>query len=364
MSIWRFSDWIVAVPPEHRVTLGEGNTPLIRSRSIGPKLGLNSLYFKIESSNPTGSYKDRFAAVAISHTLAEGKQRCIATSSGNTGSALAAYCAAAQLNCRIVVVESAPGAKLKQMLAYGAELARVERFGLDSKVTDETMACLERQAQAPGMALQISAFRFSPAGMSGVQSISYELAEQLPNGIDHVFCPAGGGGLTLAVARGFSRLVAEGRLGRSPSIHCVQPQGNNTIAGPLSDGSTRAQAVACSTGISGLQVPNVIDGDEVIAACRACGGTGMLVQDAQVWSSQSRLAREEGIFCEPAAATSLVGVLEAADARLIGKDQFVVCLITGIGFKDPTSIDRMASISECERIAHIDLEQWLNGPRL
>src|SRR5689334_16060419 len=87
MSIWRFCDGIVEVPPEHRVTLGEGNTPLVRSHNIGPKLGLPNLYFKVESANPTGSYKDRFAAAAISHMLAKGQRRCLATSSGNTGSA-------------------------------------------------------------------------------------------------------------------------------------------------------------------------------------------------------------------------------------------------------------------------------------
>src|SRR5262245_51256669 len=132
MSIWSFSAGLPDVPPSCRITLGEGHTPLVRSRRLGPTCGLANLFFKVESAGPTGSYKDRFAAVAISDMLANNQRLCLATSSGNTGSALAAYCAAAGIACRILIVETAPQAKLKQMLAYGANLATVKGFGLDS----------------------------------------------------------------------------------------------------------------------------------------------------------------------------------------------------------------------------------------
>ena len=98
MSIWKYHDRLPAIPESARLTLGEGMTPLVRSRRIGPSVGLSNLYFKVETTNPTGSYKDRFAAMGISHMVAEGKRRCFATSSGNSGSALAAYCAVA--DCR------------------------------------------------------------------------------------------------------------------------------------------------------------------------------------------------------------------------------------------------------------------------
>ena len=109
MSIWRWADRFAAdTPAASRITLGEGNTPVVRSRHLGPAIGATELYFKIEANNPTGSYKDRFAAAAVSDMLAKGLNRCIATSSGNTGSALAAYCAAAGIGCEIAVVETAP----------------------------------------------------------------------------------------------------------------------------------------------------------------------------------------------------------------------------------------------------------------
>jgi threonine synthase len=190
--------------------------------------------------------------------------------------------------------------------------------------------------------------------MNGVQTIGYELIEQaaqMGRPIDHVFSCAGGGGLTLAVTRGLARAVEQAGSGRSPAVHCVQPEGNNTMAGPLRDGLDRAQACACTPRIGGLQVPSVLDGDAVIAACRAGGGTGYLVQDEEVWNVQARLAREEGIFCEPAAAVPLAGALQAAQNGDIDPDATVVCLVTGIGFKDEVSVDAMVADADCPTIS-------------
>ena len=332
-----------------KINLGEGSTPLIRSRHIGPKAGLKKLFFKLETTNPTGSYKDRFAAAAVSNMLANGESKCIGTSSGNTGAAIAAYCAASDIRCRIAIVETAPEAKLLQMLAYGAEIFRVKGFGLDPEITNAVFRTLQRQGAEPGRALQISAYTFSPVGMSGVETISHELQTQLPE-TDHVFCPAGGGGLTLAVTRGFS--------GSNPAIHVVQPEGNNTIAGPLRDGSNEAQNVTSSSQISGLQVASVIDGNEVIAECRPTGGNGHLVSDERIWEVQKLMAREEGILSEPAGAVALAGALQAAESGEISLESNVVCLVTGSGFKDVPSIEHMTADSLCPTI---DLEELENA---
>jgi len=342
MSVWRFAEhFSPAVPPAARVTLGEGDTPCLRSRAIGPAHGLERLHFKLESANPSGSYKDRFAALAIGYMLARGEHTCLATSSGNTGAALAAYCAAAGIRCRIAVVETAPRAKLQQMMAHGAELERVRGFGTEAAATREVIESLERRAREPGFALQVSAFRWSPLGMQGVESLAHEFRDQLPGGAGHVFCPAGGGGLTLAVARGFEK------GGGGPAVHCVQPEGNDTIAGPLREGWSAARDVACRTAIGGLQVANVIDGDEVIAACRASGGTGHVVSDEAALEARTRLAREEGIFCEPAGAVALAGALAAAERGEFDPAAPVVCLVTGTGFKDPASLESMNAGVDC-----------------
>lgn len=344
MSVWKHSNrYTHSISEEHQTTLGEGGTPLVRSRSIGPAAGLKNLFFKLESGNPTGSYKDRFAAVAISNMLRNGDHTCLATSSGNTGAALAAYCAAAKIRCRIAVVETAPLAKLQQMLAYGAEIERVRGFGLDASVTQSVIETLHQKAAEPGYALQVSAFRWSPVGMEGVQSIAHEL----PQEVDHVFSPAGGGGLTLAVGRGFT--------GTPTSVHCVQPEGNDTIAGPLRKGLAHARDVECTSQISGLQVANVIDGDEVIATCRKSGGTGHTVTDEKVYQAQTRLAREEGIFSEPAGAVALAGILKAKENGEIENEESVIALVTGSGFKDATSIELLNANSSCRLVDLTDL---------
>lgn len=342
-GIWRWSERLETVPAASRITLGEGATPLVRSSRIGPSAGLANLFFKLESANPTGSYKDRFAAAAISHMRAKGQTECVATSSGNTGASLAAACAVAGIPCRIAIVETAPGGKLKQMLAYGAEIFRVRGFGIDPEITMRTFERLKELGREPGRALQVSAFALSPGGMNGVETVAFELDEESEAPIDHVFVPAGGGGLCLAVARGFEKCESS-----SPAIECVQPAGNDTMAGPLRSGKDHGRKVdPCTTEISGLQVPNLLDANQTIAACRKSGGTGHLVNDGAIFDAQKRMAREEGIFSEPAGAVALAGALQAVAAGEVGPESTIICLVTGSGFKDDASVERMNADVEC-----------------
>lgn len=338
MSIWKYADRWQAPSREIAVTMGEGQTPLIRSTQLGPELGLKNLWFKYEGGNPTGSYKDRFAAAAVTHLRQEEKQLCLGTSSGNTGAAVAAYCARAGIACYLAIVEGAPDGKLRQMRAYGTHLYQVKDFGKSPEVNNAVMTGLRELAQELDAGFEVSAFALSPRGMAGVKTIGYEIAEALADESFAVFSPAGGGGLTLAVARGVKE------FGRSGRVHCVQPLGNDTIATSLRSGADRAEAVDSTTTISGLQVGSVLDGDEVIAECRKQGGTGYVVADESVLEWQSRLAREEGIFCEPAGAVALAGVAEACRRGEINSAEHVVCLVTGVGFKDEQSVIGMTGV--------------------
>ncbi len=358
MSIWRWAQWLDPIPETARVTLGEGNTPLMKSRRIGPECGLRNLYFKLDFASPTGSYKDRFAAAAVSHMVAAGQKQCVATSSGNTGSSLAAYCAAAGIKCRVAIVEGTPEGKLQQMLAYGAELYRVRGFGTDPIVSTQLMETVRQFGSRPATAMQISAYAYSPLGMSGVKTIAYELQEQLGERIDHVFIPAGGGGMAVAIARGFNDLIRATKFAQSPRIEVVQPEGNDTFASAIRTGA-EPRDVTCTSKVSGLQVPTVIDAPLTIAAVRASGGSGHVVSDEEVWHTQGRLAKEEGIFCEPAAATALAGALRAAREGRIDRDAIVVCCVTGSGFKDPPSVQRMIAGATCPII---DLAEFARLP--
>ena len=342
MSIWRWSKWLPDIPPELRLDIGTGETPLVRSRRIGPAIGLKNLFFKLETNNPTGSYKDRFGAVAISAMLAAGEDHCVATSSGNSGAALAAHCGAAEIRCEIAVIITAPTDKLLQMRAYGADIYRVNDFGIDKEITHQSFEYIRWLGQQPGAALQISSYSYSPIGMEGIKTISFEIAEQCPEPVDHLFSPVGGGGLTLSVANGFENLLTDDLISHLPRIECVQPEGNNTVAGPLINGKSEATPIErCDSRISGLQCPSILDGNKLIPAARRSGGTGHLVSDNSIWAAQQQLAQEEGIFCEPAGAVSLAGALQAHRQGRLDSNVHVVCLITGSGFKDSASVERM-----------------------
>jgi len=344
-GIWKYSGLLPIVADDKQLTLGEGNTPLVKSRYIGPSLGLDNLFFKLENLNPSGSYKDRFAAMAVSRMLEKGNKICLATSSGNTGAALAAYCAAAGIPCVMAIVDGAPSGKLQQMQLYGAATLMVKDFGKRPETTEQIMTLLQTQGEELGTQVQISAFCYCPEGMQGVQTIAYEIADMLGEPAD-VFVPAGGGGLTLAIARGFSSWEDNRHTSWNSSVHCVQPAGNDTIVSALSAGKVIANPVPVSqTLISGLQVPNVLDGDEVITACRRSGGMGFAVSDEQVFACQDWLAKKEGIYCEPAGAVALAGVREATAKGGIDKSRPVVCIVTGHGFKDPDSTGQLAAKS-------------------
>lgn len=337
------------------IDLGQGATPLVRSVSIGPKAGLPELYFKLENLNPTGSYKDRFAGIAIGMARAAGVDRCIATSSGNTGAALAAFCAAADMECSLYVSENAPAGKLEQMLAYGANVYRVKDFTIDAAESARITEALSAGAASRGIQIFITAYARSPVPMAGIKTIAYELANDL-DGIDDVFVPVGGGGLYVAIAKGFADLHGEAALAQMPRLHAVQPEGNDTVVTPLRAGAAAARPVSTSTTISGLGVGFVLDGDDVIATARETGGSGYIVDETEVLSLQRRLAQEEGILVEPAGAVSVLGALEALRRGELQPGSRTVCILTGHGFKDPVSVRNMGSVPGVRAITRADIE--------
>ncbi len=355
MSLWRFKDRFGGPDDRHIVSLGEGDTPLVPSVRIGPALGLKHLYFKLDSLLPTGSYKDRWACAAVSWMRQTGRTTSVGTSSGNAGAAMSAYCARAGLRCELAIVDTAPAGKLTQMLAHGAHLTRITGFGRDPDVNERVAAGLARRAERPDVFLAISAYRFNPEAMAAVQSLGYELADQLDGRIDHVFCQTGGGGLALAVCRAFEQMRSAGQLDVLPKVHCVQPVGCPTTAGPIREGLDHAVPCQATTTVSGLQMGSINDGHDVVRVVQACGGSGQLPTDEEVYLAQRRLAVEEGIFAEPAGATATAGVARAVAEGIIGPDDVVVSLVTGIGFKDPTSAEQMTAQRD---IALMTIEEW------
>lgn len=356
----RYARYLPAADIEAAMDLGQGNTPVVASRAIGPRAGIPQLYFKLESLNPTGSYKDRFAGLAIGAARAAGARQVVSTSSGNTGAALAAFAAAAGLRCALYVSENAPAGKLEQMLAYGADVYRVEKFTIDAVESARISTTLTAETQARKLELFITAYAVSPGPMEGIKTIAYELDEALGE-IGDVFLPVGGGGLYVAVSRGFADLVENGGRTTSPRMHVVQPAGNDTVATPLRQGATEARAVSTSTRISGLGVGYVLDGTVAIAHARRTGGNGYVIDEDEIFAVQRRLAMEEGILVEPAGAVSVAGALAAAARGELGGERPVVCVLTGHGFKDPSAMRQIGAVPGARLIRRHDIAASLDN---
>ena len=339
--MWKYFDSLPLKDRNNIASLGEGDTALVPSRQIGPSLGLDHLYFKLEFQNPSGSYKDRFASMAASLMVEENRREMLATSSGNTGSALAAYAARFGFELDLYVLETASRQKLIQAEAYGARVIRVRKFGVTEAGTNSVVERLKARARTGEAVLLISATCISPRQMAGVKTISFEICEQLGGAPDHVFAPIGGGGLFFQCYQGYREWFQAGRIDRVPRMHAAQPQGCATVVGPLSRNETRAQAVTCTSQISGLQVAAVLDAQMALDGVLASGGSGQMLPDESVYSWQRRLIREEGIYTEPAGATALAGLDQAVRQGLVKASERVVCLVTGGGFKHLESIDAM-----------------------
>jgi threonine synthase len=341
-GIWRYGAHLPIREPERAVSLGEGGTPLLRSARLGIELGVTALHFKIEGSNPTGSYKDRIAAVGIARLRELGKRAWAATSSGNAGAAIAAYGVRAGLDGYLFTLEKAARTKIAQILAYGPQVFAVERLGYDPVVEQATWRNIRAICDANDWGMLVTARKFSPHAMEGVKTIAYEICEQLDGVPDLVYVPVGGGGLLSATWKGFVEWQAAGLIDQLPHMVAAQPQGCDSITQAWQAGRAVEPIAGCTSTISGLQLTAPPDGDLVLRALRESGGWATSVADEATYTAQTDLAAREGIFVEPAAAITLAALRADLASRRLRGDERVVCLLTGVGFKDASALQRMA----------------------
>lgn len=332
-GIWSYADRLPRVSAPNRVTLGEGRVPLVRSERIGAKLGLPELYFKLESLNPTGSYKDRISAMALALAKEQGKTACIGTTSGNAGASVAAYAARAGLPYHVYVQENIVQSKLEQILVHRAHVYKVRGMGFNPAVGSKVFETVRAKAEAKGWEAVITAFAYAPLAMEAVKTIAFEIHEEIGTP-DAVFVPVGGGGLYAGIHRGFRELRDDGQASRLPAVAACQSVGCANLVRAWEQGLERPLAGDSTSLISGIQVPNPPDADLVFAALRENGGFGTALEDADTWRWQEELAVQEGIFCEPAGAIGMAGVARALAEGRIGRDDNVVVIISGAGYKD------------------------------
>jgi threonine synthase len=287
------------------VTLGEGNTPLLRAPRLGARYGVE-LWLKWEGANPTGSFKDRGMSVATTRAVERGVTRLVCASTGNTAASCAAYAARAGIAAVIVVPAGAiASSKLVQVRAVGARIVEIDGSFTDAFAHAEQLAC------EPGSAFVNSGG--SDDRIEGQMSVSREIVDQLGAVPDVVTLPYGGGGNTRAVARGFEKLV-----GALPRLHPVEA-------------AARPDTVA-----SAIRIVEPVHAKWVREAVERSGGSIVTVNDDEILEAWKQLRTQEGVFSEPASAAGIAGLARGA-AR---PGERVVCIVTGHGLKDPAAVDR------------------------
>jgi threonine synthase len=280
------------------VTLGEGGTPLLPATRLSERLGCE-LWLKWEGANPTGSFKDRGMALAVSRALERGAPGVVCASTGNTAASAAAYAARAGLPAMIVLPAGAVArAKLAQALAVGAELREVDGAFEDAHLLARRLADVEGWVNVNSI---------NPDRIEGQASAASEIVEQLGGPPDVLALPYGGGGNTCAYARGFE----ETGTGQ-PRLLAVQS-------------AERAKTIA-----SAIRIVRPVHREQAEAAAEV-----VTVADDELAEWWRAIARLEGLFCEPASAAGVAGV---AQVRPSGR---VVCVLTGHGLKDPDAVDRL-----------------------
>lgn len=340
------------------VCLGEGGTPLIDLPVVARRLGVRSVSAKMETANPTGSYKDRVAALSMSLARSREYRGWIATSSGNAGMAMAAYGARAGIPGFLCLAGSVPPEKSLPLLAFGTGAVRVVRVnGAGRPEVDGDMFDQVRDAAARHkLYLGVTLHAFNPQGMRGIDTIAYELADQVPTAT-HVYVPVGGGGLLVAIARGLTH------RGLGPRIVACQSSGCAPVVRFLA-GEIPAVTIERSTSeISALQLPRPPDGEAAAEAVTRSQGWGTAIDDEAILAAQRWLASAEGVFVEPAAAATVAALLADADSGRLGPDARPLLILTGGGWKDlgrfAPDASRLQTIDVARVSQHVD--DWVDA---
>ena len=318
MSLWRYRD---RLPVEALVTLEEGDTPLVPARRLSERTGCE-VWLKLEGANPTGSFKDRGMTVAVSAAIREGAEAVICASTGNTAASAAAYAARAGLRGAVIVPEGkiATG-KLAQALMHGARVVALRgNF-------DEALRLVRELVERHPISLVNSVNEYR---VEGQKTAAFEVCDGLGESPDVLCIPVGNAGNVTSWEKGFRE------YGAVPSLHGFQAEG----AAPLVHGEPVAQP---ETVASAIRIGNPARWGEAINAVISSGGLIRPVSDAEILAAYRFVAAEEGVFCEPASAASVAGLLK------YGAEGRVVCVLTGHGLKDPTAaLDQARSVIPCE----------------
>ncbi len=328
-SLWRYAA-ALRVPRAAAISMGEGMTPLVRR-----DWGGQPVHFKLDFMAPTGSFKDRGTTVLMSYLKWRGVTAILEDSSGNAGASMAAYTAAAGMDCRILVPASAPAGKLVQMRAAGAEVVPVS--GTRQDVSDAALAEAEN--------LFYACHNWQPFFLEGTKTAAYEIWEQLGfRAPDNVVVPAGGGSNVIGCHIGFRELLARGQIDHLPRIFAVQAANCAPVCAAFDAGTDDPVDVPVTpSAADGIAIAKPVHLREMLAAVRGTGGGCLAVSEDEIVGALKGLVRA-GLFVEPTSATAAAAVTRLTEDGRIGRDETTALILTGSGLKATSKIGQLLGL--------------------
>ncbi len=324
-QIERYKEFLPVTEATPIVSLMEGTTPLLRASNLEKHLKEEhsleaTVYLKYDGTNPTGSFKDRGMTMAISKAVEAGSQGVICASTGNTSASAAAYAARAGLKCFVVIPDGniAMG-KLAQAVMHGARVIAIEgNF-------DEALKMVVRASEEAGLTLVNS---LNPFRIDGQKTAAWEIIDDLGEAPDYHFIPVGNAGNITAYWAGFNVFKDNGRSNKLPQMMGYQAAGS----APIVEGKVIENPETIATAI---RIGNPASWKKAEEARDASGGTIDKVTDDEILEQYKFLASHEGVFCEPASAASVAGLVKAASEGKVKNGSVITCTLTGHGLKDP-----------------------------
>jgi len=315
-GIWRYRMGFSLPDDAPVISLGEGNTPLIWSTVHDKKIG-----FKMESQNPTGSFKDRGTAVLMSWLKAAGIKEAVEDSSGNAGASFAAYASRAGIRGKVYIPASASGPKRRQIESYGSEV-----FPIPGPRSNAAEAVLKEV----GSGAIYASHAYLPHGTAGIASLAYELLEEIGSAPGAVIMPVGHGSLLLGIALGFQALLEAGSISDLPKLIGVQA----AVCAPLykalqTDSQEIIPVPGKKTLAAGVSISDPFHGREVLAAIRRSGGSILAVEESDILKAQAQLA-DLGFYVEMTSGLIWSGLEQIHESL----PEPIVCIITGHGLKN------------------------------
>ena len=327
-SMWRYGPLLPPADPQNIISLGEGLTPLLPAPRFGERIGASRLLVKDESANPTGTFKARGMAAAVSMAKELGVTKLAAPSAGNAASALAAYAAAAGMEAHIFMPRDVPRANYIECKMYGAEVTLV-----DGLISDCGRIVAERKDEEGWF--DVSTLK-EPYRIEGKKTMGLELAEQLGWRLpDAVFYPTGGGVGLIGMWKAFDELEQIGWIdAKRPKMIAVQAAGCAPIVRAFDEGAEASEFwEGASTLAAGLRVPKAIGDFLVLRAVRESGGTCLAVTDQELLAAGRSLAETEGMFVAPEGAACFAALEQLLQDGFLDKDDEIVIYNTGTGLK-------------------------------